>query len=59
MGPKPPKAPKPPAPPPTETAADVVQAENEFKRQAGLRAGRRSTILTKTVNSGEKNTLLG
>ena len=58
-GPKKPKPPPPPAPPPTETSADVTMANEEFKKNAGLRAGRKSTILTQTVNSGEKNTLLG
>lgn len=57
-GPKPPKAPPPPAPPPTETSADVLQAEDEFRKKSGLRAGRKSTILTQTVNPGG-NTVLG
>lgn len=58
MGPKAPKAPPPPAPPPTETFSDVIQAEERMKRSSALRSGRKSTILTESVNSGG-NTVLG
>ena len=58
MGGKTPKAPPPPSPPPTETAADVLQSQDEMRKKSALRAGRKSTILTQSVNSGG-NTLLG
>lgn len=50
-----------PAPAPTETSADVQQAETAEKRRILSSSGRMSTLLTKKVNPADTatKTLLG
>jgi hypothetical protein len=54
-------SPEPTSPAPTETSADVQQAETAEKRRVLSSSGRMSTLLTKNVNPANTaiKTLLG
>lgn len=54
-------SPEPISPAPTETSADVQQAETAEKRRVLSSSGRTSTLLTKKVNPADTatKTLLG